>query len=76
MYSHEHIVPDYQEALVDNQTNKNVNNLRTIITSIKGTTSLGTKIISVKGGDNLKNIKATNFVNLFDQETKFLLCNF
>ncbi len=76
MYSHEHIVSDSQETLVDNQRNKCVNNIRTIIASIKGTTSIGTKVASVKGVDNLRNIKATNFVNLFNQNTKFLCHNF
>jgi hypothetical protein len=65
------IVPNFQEALVDNQGNKGVENQGTIIASIKGTTGLG-----IKGVDNLRNIKTTNFVNLFDQEIEFLPHNF
>jgi hypothetical protein len=60
------IVPNFQEEFVDNQGNKGVENQGTIITSIKGTTSLGIKVVSVKGVDNLRSIKIINFVNLSD----------
>jgi hypothetical protein len=44
--------------------------------SIEGITSLGTRVTSVRGVDNLGSIRATNFVNLFNQETEFLPRNF
>lgn len=70
------IVPNFQEALVDNQGNKGVENQGTIIASIKGTTGLGIKVVGVRGVDNLRSIKTTKFVNLFDQEIEFLRHNF
>jgi len=66
------IVPNFQETLVDNQGNKGVENQGTITASIKGYTSLGIKVVGVRGVDNLRSIKVTNFVNLSIQEIEFL----
>ncbi len=70
------IVWNFQEALVNNQGNKGVENQGTIIAIVKGTTNLGIRVVGVRGVDNLRNIKATNFVNLSYQEIEFLPHNF
>lgn len=76
MYSQEHILLDSQETFINNQGNKGVDNQGTIIASIKSTTNLRTKVVGVRGVENLGNIRATTFVNLFDEEIEFPLRNF